>query len=201
MPEPGLSVKGIILAAGEGSRFGGSKLSESLGSGSVVGSTIRSLSSFCESITVVTGCHREAVAAAVSSFEDIDLVHNAEYKSGMFSSVLAGVHAQPAGSALLLIPGDIPLVRESACRAILEHAAVSNRICIPVYKGKKGHPVFIPAAVVDRLRVADPAGNLRDFLEAEGFDRVAVNDPGVLRDIDTREDLRGMIFRGDQTRI
>lgn len=193
MPEPESFPDGLVLAAGEGRRFGGSKLTEPLGGSTVLGGALASLAPFCAHLVVVCGAHAAVVAAARAALPAVILAENPEWEKGMFSSVLAGVCALPPGGALFILPGDIPLVAPAVCRALLDHAAAHpERICIPVYEGRRGHPVLLPAAAVARLRAADPAGNLRDFLHAEGFAEVPVADAGILRDIDTREDLAGL---------
>lgn len=191
-----MSVRGLILAAGKGSRFGGSKLTQPLAGSSVIQCTVRFLLPFCETITVVIGCYADAVAAAVSPVAGVTIVPNPGYRAGMFSSVLTGILALPEESDLLLVPGDMPLVQKATCRTLLDCGREKGRICIPVYGEKHGHPVFIPSAVVEQLRRADPSWNLRDFLYAEGFEAIPVDDAGVLLDIDTREDYQKLADRG-----
>lgn len=193
MPAPESFPDGLVLAAGEGRRFGGSKLTEPLGGSTVLGSALASLAPLCGRIVVVCGAHAAVAAAARAALPAVILAENPDWEKGMFSSVLAGLAVLPSGRALFILPGDIPLVAPATCRALLAHAAAHpERICIPVYEGRRGHPVLLPAAAVARLRAADPAGNLRDFLHAEGFAGVPVADPGILRDVDTRGDLAGL---------
>lgn len=193
MPAPESFPDGLILAAGAGRRFGGSKLTEPLGTSTVLGSALASLAPFCAQLVVVSGAHAAVAAAARAALPAVILAENPDWEKGMFSSVLAGLAALPPGRSLFVLPGDIPLVAPATCRALLDHAAAHpERICIPVFDERRGHPVLLPAAVVARLRAADPAGNLRDFLHAEGFAGVPVADAGILRDVDTREDLAGL---------
>lgn len=191
MPAPESFPDGLVLAAGEGRRFGGSKLTQPLGDATVLGCALAALAPFCARIVVVLGAHAAVAAAARAALPAVILAENPDWEKGMFSSVLAGLAALPPGGALFILPGDIPLVAPATCRALLDHAAAHpERICIPVHDGHRGHPVLLPPAAVERLRAAAPAGTLRDFLHAEGFDTVPVADVGILRDIDTPEEYR-----------
>ena len=180
---PALSCSGLVLAAGLASRFGSCKLARPLGGSTVIGRAVAALAPLCGTLLVVTGAHREAVEAALAGLAGIRLVHNSAFRTGMFSSVLAGAAAVPPGDDLLILPGDIPLVRPETCRQLV--AADPERVCIPVYGEYRGHPVYLPAAAVGRLCTASPEGTLRAFLHDEGSVPVPVSDPGVLRDVDT----------------
>lgn len=183
-----MSRSGIVLAAGLSTRFGGSKLTQPLGDLTVLGKAVSSLLAVCDKVYVVTGAHEDEVRKALAVFPDVIRIHNEQYEKGMFSSVLAGIHAAPEEDNLLILPGDIPLVRSETCRLIAD--TEPDWVCVPVHDGHRGHPVYIPAHAAARLRQTDLSWTLRDFLLEEGMLEIPVDDPGVLRDVDTPEEYR-----------
>lgn len=102
----------------------------------------------------------------------------------------------PATCALAW-PVDHPFVSEETVR-ILVAAAADNpgRIVIPVKDGRRGHPVSFPRDLWRELVTSGAAGGTGDgargIVRAHASDvlELQVNDVGILRDIDTRDDLR-----------
>lgn len=94
-------------------------------------------------------------------------------------------------------PGsDVAASRESeaaaadASRASTEFARATC-VVAPSHGGVKGHPIALPAALRSIILAAEPTGTLRDTLAAASvrWHLVDVDDPGILRDVDTRDDL------------
>jgi molybdenum cofactor cytidylyltransferase len=105
---------------------------------------------------------------------------------------LSALANRPAVGALAW-PVDHPFVTLESVLAVLDAARrTAAPIVAPEHEGRRGHPVFFHRDTWRELMtVAD--GGARAVVHAYG-DRVAairVNDRGVLRDIDTREDLTG----------
>ena len=77
-----------------------------------------------------------------------------------------------------------------------------ERICVPVHGGKRGNPVLWGAAHFPRLREMEgDVGAKGLFAElAPDVKEVAVDDPGVLLDIDTREALTRLLEGGKDAR-
>jgi len=59
------------------------------------------------------------------------------------------------------------------------------------YRGKRGHPVALPAFLRDKIREAKPGATLHDVIHAHADMRVDVDvqDRGITRDVDRKEDL------------
>jgi len=115
---------------------------------------------------------------------------NPDPSRGMFSSIQEGVaHAQ--GDAILVMPGDMPFVSPDTVRAVIAAYEQKPAIISPRYRGKRGHPVALPASLRDEIRAADPRATLHDVIHAHMDMRVdvEVGDPGVVRDVDRPEDL------------
>jgi len=106
---------------------------------------------------------------------------------GMFSSVRIGVAAldeldEVDGCFLLLI--DHPLVKEETVRLLRERFALDpDRSVVPVYGGKSGHPVLLDRQTLLRVGGAKDDGRLDQLIASPV--RLPVDDPGVLRNINT----------------
>jgi len=132
-----------------------------------------------------------------STGSNIVRVHNANYAEGMFTSVQAGVASLPAGiEGFLLLPVDVPLIRASTVRRVLDKAAATRApIVHPTFRGERGHPPFIGRALFGEILESDGEGGLRAILarhEREAAS-VAVFDRGCLMDMDRPDDYRRLV--------
>jgi len=117
---------------------------------------------------------------------------------GMLSSIQEGIAALGGadalarrGDVLLVSPADLPHLRpESVAEVLRCMAAPEALLAVPVYRGKRGHPLAIAPALIPEILLLDPEvglKQLRDRHEAELIE-VPVDDPGVLWDVDTPAD-------------
>ncbi len=146
------------------------------------------------------------------------LVTNRDPSRGLASSLARGVSALPASTrAAAILLGDMPWVQDGTVRALvaaLESASpaatagdeAAARLsaaaatpararprvaCIPVYEGRRGNPVvwgagFFPDMVALE---GDRGARILTELHPALIREVPVDDPGILRDVDTVEDL------------
>jgi molybdenum cofactor cytidylyltransferase len=184
-------VDAVILAAGISSRCPQYKLALPLGERSVIEHTVEGLYPFVDRVIVVVGWREETVRALLAAFSKITFVANHEYEQGMFSSVRAGVSAVRA-ARFFLQPADMPLVDPAVYTRLL---ATEADIVIPTYGGRKGHPVLIRRGVIDDILGAPHSATLRDVLAARGYASAAVEDEGILLDIDTMADYDDILAR------
>jgi len=180
-----LQQEAVILAAGQSLRAGGFKMAFDLGGVSLLGWNIELFSRCCNRITVVGGHKIDRIKALLKDYPKVRLVDNRDYKRGMFSSVLAG--AADIEGDCFICPGDYPSIQYDTLKTLLEG---EGAVRLPVYKGKKGHPVWLNSSEMDLLRRQDSCYNLRDFIEERGYFPVPVEDGGVLFDIDYKGDYQ-----------
>lgn len=123
-------------------------------------------------------------------------VVNAAYAQGMAGSIATGIAAVPADDAgALICLGDMPAIRASTLQALADAFTLAEapRPCVPVQAGRWGNPVLWPrAAFADLLALQGDRG-AKALLQAARWapHEVAVDDPGIHRDIDTAADLPG----------
>jgi molybdenum cofactor cytidylyltransferase len=187
----------IVPAAGKGDRFGGRKLLASVDGVPMIERTVRSLlDGGVASVIVVLSPDSEVAGAnpGVPALADrrVRSVVNRDPSRGMFSSIQAGLAgvADRAG-IILVLPGDMPFVRATTVGLILDAARQSAQPLSPTYGGRHGHPLALPACLRAALLAVDPKESLNDALRVLTLPRqvLRVDDPGILRDIDTRSDL------------
>ena len=85
----------------------------------------------------------------------------------------------------------MPFVDAGTVARVASECLRTGRIVVPTYDGRRGHPVAIPGTLRAALLAADPQTTLKAALAATRTETVeiAVDDRGVLRDVDVREDL------------
>ncbi len=185
-------VSAVVLAAGLSRRMGAAnKLLLPLAGGTILERAVRTvLSAPVAEVVVVTGHEEDAVCAVLSRLP-VRVARNADYASGMASSIRCGVEAASEEAAGYLIGlGDMPLLGAATpvllCARFAE-AASPEAICVPVYRGRRGHPVLFGRAHRDALLQLGGDGGARSVLKRhqKAVIEVAVEDPGVVRDVDT----------------
>ena len=185
----------IVPAAGSAERFGGKKLLTLIDDEPLLDHTIRALleGGASEIVVVVGRDARAELERDVNGLLDprVRAVENHDPSRGMFSSIQEGV-AQAQGDLFLVLPGDMPFVSADTVRAVIEKFEAKPAIVSPRYRGKRGHPVALPASLRDEIAAADPRGNLHEVIKKHTEMRVDldVDDPGIVRDVDTVGDLK-----------
>jgi len=185
---------GIILSAGESKRMGTPKQLLPWGKTIILQQVIdNAAASHLEQIILVLGCRAGEIANQITLSPKTRTVINNDYQEGMSSSVKCGVKNAPAGAeAYMLLLGDQPFIGPAIINRVLDAYQKSKlSIVIPVYNGKRGHPVIFDAkykdellAIADRVARAVLDNHLRDILE------VPLEAPEILTDIDTPQDYR-----------
>lgn len=184
----------VIIAAGAGRRLGGvAKALLRTGSTTYLGRIVENArAAGAERIVVVVGApHAAAVReeALRLGIAAADVVENPAPERGMATSIELGFRAMHGSRAAYLWPVDHPFVTLRTL-ALVERALGPYEVARPTYGGRGGHPPLVAAAVFDRLATCStaPEGARSVIANADVID-VLVDDPGVVHDIDTPEDL------------
>jgi molybdenum cofactor cytidylyltransferase len=150
-----------------------------------------------DQVVVVVGAQADAVSQAVASLT-VDTVVNEAWADGMSTSVQAGLRAvRPEIQAVLLVLADQPALTSDMIRTLVaRYQATRALIVAPYYQGRRGNPVLFDRALFAELLAVkgDHGGRLLINSHQEQVERVDINDPAVIMDIDTRHDydrLRG----------
>jgi molybdenum cofactor cytidylyltransferase len=180
----------ILLAGGVGARFGGGKLLHRLPDGTALGvAAWRNLHAAVERCVVIVRSGDEALSAQLRG-AGADVRECAHAHLGMGHSLVCGVRALADAPGWIVALADMPRVRPDTIAALARHLAAGARIVVPVYRGRRGHPVAFAAALREELLALHGDTGARTLLEryAAEVERLPVDDPGILQDVDTPAD-------------
>jgi CTP:molybdopterin cytidylyltransferase MocA len=180
-------VAGILLAAGAGSRLGQPKALVDIAGRPLVSRGVELLrAGGAAPVIVVTG-------AAAVDLAGVITVHNPRWRTGMGSSLAAGLATVPDSAAAAVVAlVDQPLVGAESVRRLIAAYRAGAGVAVAAYSGQPRNPVLLARAhwpEVTELAVGDSGA--RRFLRAhpELVTLVECGDTGRPDDIDTRADL------------
>jgi len=191
-------ITAVILAAGASKRFGRNKLLEMINGKPMIRWVVESaLNSMVDEVIVVLGFEAERVAETIKDLP-CKIVVNENYKEGMSSSVKCGLrNTMNKSMAILVIPGDCPLIRSEDMNKVINRYLESRKpIVIATHKGKRGHPILISREIFEEvLRISEEGMGLKEVIKKhEGEIAYAeTENEGVTIDIDSPEDLKEAI--------
>jgi molybdenum cofactor cytidylyltransferase len=101
---------------------------------------------------VVLGAHAEPIAKAVDLKAD-EIVINHDWEKGQLSSIQAALRSLPPGTdGMLLCLIDHPLISSALVQDLIEQFYKANKpIVLPVFEGRRGHPVIFSASLYEEL--------------------------------------------------
>ena len=106
----------------------------------------------------------------------------------MGHSISAGVSARPHEGGWLILPGDMPLVLPSTMQAVARQLD-QHSVVYAQHRGKRGHPVGFAAELYSELVALTGDEGARRLVARYPAFGVELDDPGILVDIDTSDDL------------
>jgi len=183
-----VTVCGIVLAAGAGTRYGGPKALARGDDGIpwVVRVVETLIAAGCAPVFVVLGAQRADAAELVPP--TATAVAAADWADGLSASVRAGLRAASTttATAALLVPVDVPELTASACRRVIARGGPApNALVQATYAGLVGHPVLIGRAfwrsLAEQVHGDRGAG---PYLRAHGALAVECDDLWHGRDVD-----------------
>jgi molybdenum cofactor cytidylyltransferase len=208
-------VAGVILAAGESTRFGQPKqLLDWHGQPFVRAVTLTALAAGLSPVVVVTGASADEVETAVKDLP-VQIAQNQDWQNGQSTSIRAGLSALPppslrdtspksfgfgggregVGAAIFLL-ADQPQVTPNLIRAMVElHAADLPAIVAPLVAGQRANPVlFDRVTFPDLLALSGDVGG-RAIFSKHRVTYLSWHDESLLLDVDTAEDYKRLESR------
>lgn len=181
------AIGALVMAAGQAARMGRPKLTLPLAGRPVIAHVLEALAQAGLPALVVTGAYAEEVRAAIGP---VASVHAPDHALGLARSLRAGLAALPAEWAGVLVAlADMPAVRPATYRALAAALRAGAPAVVPVHAGRRGNPAGLARASLPALRALEGDRGARALLDAIGAQEIAVDDPGVLLDLDRPEDL------------
>jgi len=186
----------IVLAAGVASRFigAGHKLAQPLDddgdAGAVLSVTLRNAIASRLPVLVVTTAELAPLARHQVAARDVMILPPLRIR-GMGDSIAAGVAARADSAGWLVLPGDMPRVRPTTLQQVAQ-ALQTHAVAYAQHRGRRGHPVGFAAELFSELVALTGDEGARRLVARYAAQAVDVDDPGVLIDIDTVQDLAAL---------
>ena len=183
-------IGGIILAAGEGRRFGGAKQLARLNGRPLIEHALEAMLAVpaIDPVVIVLGAHAERIQAE-ADLRGAEVVLCESWAEGQSASLKAGAAALGEVEAAVITLADQPFITPQVIAGVLDqrgrHLAVRA-----TYDGRPGHPVLLERRLLDHVRELSGDTGARDLLLG---DHVRVWECGRLcdpTDIDTPERLQ-----------
>jgi CTP:molybdopterin cytidylyltransferase MocA len=183
----------ILLAAGEGRRFGGVKQLADIDGEPMVRRSARHAVASGAPVIVVTGADAERVEKALSGLP-VHSVRNATWAEGMGSSLAIGIgelcRLFPQATGALLCLADQPMIEQAFFERLFErHRVAGDRILASEHAGVTGPPVLFPRDCLQALVNWSGAEGAHALLKHESA-RVELFSNHGGSDVDTPDDLR-----------
>ena len=187
-------VVGVLLAGGTGSRFGpGSKLLQLLADGRPIARAAADalVAGMGGAIAVVRPGQGELAGLLMEA--GLEVVTTPAAERGMGASLAAGVAAAGAGRGWVIALADMPWIAPETVATVAAAVRAGAGIAVPEHAGRGGHPVGFGEALGAELCALDGDSGARSVVTAYAHRRVpvAVDDPGIHRDVDRPADLKG----------
>ena len=186
-----MNLVGLLLAAGSATRFGSDKLRHDLPHGvSMAAQAARHLKHEIDNVIAVVRPGADDLAAQLKK-EGCEVVVCENAAEGMGASLACAARAAGRADGYLVALADMPFVRPSSIAAVRDALAAGAPLTAPYFRTRRGHPVGIAGCFYDELLSLKGDEGAKQLLATRAPDlvKIPVGDPGVIRDIDTPDDL------------
>jgi molybdenum cofactor cytidylyltransferase len=185
-------ISGVVLAAGTGSRFGGTKQLVVVDGKPLAQHAIDALASAgVEEIVVVTGHDAVAVASALTLPGHARIVWNKTYRDGQASSLAAAIHVLDDDSeAAMILMADQPGITADVIRSLISRfRATRTQVVRAMYEDGPGPSLLSREIYAEAGHLhGDVGARVLIASHPEWVEEVAVDGPAP-RDIDLPSDL------------
>jgi molybdenum cofactor cytidylyltransferase len=194
-----MRLTGILLAAGRGARFGGAKLLTSLpvashgvSAGTAIGvaSCLHMLSALPEVVAVVRP--GDSLLAGQLRGAGARVVECARADEGMGASLACGVAAAATAEGWIVALADMPWIEPATIAVVADALGKGADIVATSHLGVRAHPVGFAQRHYAALAGLSGDEGAKSILASNRgqMQLIEVEDSGVVRDVDTRADLR-----------
>jgi molybdenum cofactor cytidylyltransferase len=186
----------VILAAGESKRMGFPKQLIEICGEKIIRIVVKKvLNVGFGDIVVVLGHMAGDIARYIDDMIGIKIIVNPRYREGMSTSLIEGIkNLRQDIEAFMVILGDQPFVSKESMEKIIETYYGMKRkplMVVPTYRGLRGNPVLISSRIAKEIMSLRGDIGARALMERYKayISYIETQDPGVVLDIDTKEDL------------
>ena len=191
----------VVLAGGASTRMGRPKVAVLLAGETFLHHALAAYAPHPVSpVLIVSGAHREAVESEAGR-HGIRHIGNPSWENGMFSSVRTGVAELLAlesdAHGIFVHPVDCPLVTADTIAAMCSRFAEDpSRCVVPSHGGQTGHPVLLNRETAQAVLSAPASHTLRDVMSAPTPFTCEVDDPNILLNFNTMDEVDSWVDGG-----
>jgi len=188
----------IVLAAGSSRRFGGDKRKATLPNGKmVIQQSIETVLACFDEVTLVLRCDDNEFSAELSTLLNnpkLNIFQAPDSALGMGHSLGNAIREVNNWDGVFVFLADMPHLQHATISQLQETFTTNQAndpIVVSTLDGQFGHPVGFAASYFDELAALTGDKGAKPVMNANAKKviEVAVDDPGVLKDIDSPEDL------------
>lgn len=189
------SIAAVILAAGQGTRFGSQKMLHQYKNKTLLEHSLAAIDrQTFSSINLVCGSDAEQVIQRHQS-PDINFIVNKQWQAGMGTSIATAIDYleknQTIIDAVLIMLGDQIHISLNALNTMAATAAENpNKIVCAKYNNINGAPAIFPAQYFNQLKSLTANNGAKTLLNAPNTPCINIELPEAGLDIDYPEDLQ-----------
>jgi molybdenum cofactor cytidylyltransferase len=196
---------GVILAGGQGGGLGFPKALMPIGSSFFL-LTVYELLSGCGAKPVhiiITPGLQTTLRPQMDKFADAAFHANNDPVKGQIHSLALGIHAAKEAGATAVIAAlvDQPQVHPATVHALIAaQAEKQDKIIAPTYRGKRGHPIIIPAALFGEFTDTNDTTKNDEVMDRLGdqIHLLELSDPAVASTVESPADLVKVSAESDE---
>lgn len=183
------NIIGIILAAGKSERMGMPKPLVKFEKSTFLDSAIASLKDLTQKIVIVLGYQANMLKKTIRTSRNIEVITNNQYEKGQLSSIKCALKhiKKEHWNGIILSLIDHPGISRKLVKKLILAFKKTNKIIIPVYKGRRGHPVIFPREFFNEILKLPVSKGANEILKKHN-DKVYelnTNEPSILKNINT----------------
>ena len=191
----------VILAAGQSARIGRPKALLDLDGRTFLEHVIATVRSAAIRNVMIAIAHDDDKILKICELTKINVIYNTATPVAVpLGSIKAAIRhiINQSVDSLLVWPVDQPhVLQETVSSLLAAFLRFRKGVTVPVFNGRRGHPVIFGRAVFEELLGAPADLGARAVVRADPgrVCEVLVEDPAILEDIDTPADYEAMLAR------
>jgi molybdenum cofactor cytidylyltransferase len=182
---------GLILAAGEGRRFGATKQLAPLRGRPLLEHAVSAMLAVPRHDRVVGAEHHDDAIRARVRFGDAEVVVCEDWARGQSASLRRGIEALAGADAVVITLGDQPFITPKVIEGALDQLGAHDAVRA-TYAGVPGHPVVLGRRVLAAIPSLEGDVGARELLAGFDVKRWEAGELASAADIDTPADLAAL---------
>lgn len=174
----------VIPAAGLSSRMGCWKLTLPYKDNTILEQSITNALSFCTRVILVVGYREDELIEQWQDCQQVTIVRNQHYRSGMFSSLQLGIEEVNTEFFYISL-ADMPCIEKKIYRALWEHKVIGT--LFPGNPQATGHPVLIHTKSYKVQRTLGNFDSMKSILKQGEVAYLGLSDLAIYLDVDCPE--------------